>query len=61
MYHPRILLSKFHIAFVFLIIFIACDKSENDIPNDKEDPSDISFEEQYPGVPLSDIYEVTVT
>jgi hypothetical protein len=61
MHSQNFLLSQGSIVLFFLMLFISCDKTENDIPNGIDDPSDISFEDKYPGVPLSDIYEVTVT
>ena len=45
---------------IVALLFLSCKKDENPIP--KEDPSEeITGPISYPGVPLSDIYEVTIT
>lgn len=43
------------------LLLAGCGKDETSPPDDVDDPGDITDLLNYPGVPLSDIYEVTVT
>ena len=47
---------------IFIMLFLAsCGKDEISTPDDGDDYGDITDSLSYPGVPLSDIYEVTIT
>lgn len=47
--------------FLIAILFFNCGKNEISAPEDEDIPDDTTDTTSYPGVPKSDIYEVTIT